>query len=168
YDLFWNMENLELNDYREVVSIKEDGKVEITLNGQSEILNSARLPERPEGEAPQLAVELITDHGNASSTIKARATVTEGSAPVYYTQGADKVGIYKNTYVLWELYGPEEEDYTDFWNDRWDVFVSENTDSAIIEINFKIDNPGNYHLRVSTADVAGRSAIVWKEINVAE
>jgi hypothetical protein len=168
YDLFWNMDNLELNDYREVVTIKEDGKVEIAKNGKSKILNSARTPERPEGESPQLAVELNTDHGNASSTIKARATVTEGSAPVYYTQGADKEGIYKNTYVLWELYGPEEEDYTDFWNDRWNVFVSENTNSAIIEINFEINNPGDYRLRISTADVAGRSAVVWKEINIAE
>jgi len=164
YDLFWNMENLELNDYREVVSIKEDGKVEIALNGQSEILNSARTPERPEGKSPLLAVELTTNRGSTSSTIKARATVTEGSAPVYYTQGADKSGIYHNTYVLWELYGPEEEDYTDFWNGRWDVSVSEKDDTAIVEFEFKIDQPGNYRLRVSTADVAGRSSVVWKEI----
>ena len=160
------MENLELNDYREVVSIKEDGKVEIVKNGQSEILNYARTPERPEGESPQLAVELKTDYGSTSSTIKARATVTEGSAPVYYTQGADKDGIYLNTYVLWELYGPGEEDYTDFWNERWDVSVIEEDNSATVELEFTIDQPGSYRLRTSTSDAAGRSSVVWKEIKM--
>jgi len=166
YDLFWNMENLVINDYREIVSIKEDGKVEIVKNGKSKLLNSARTAERPEGEPPQLAVELKTDRGNTSSTIQARATVTEGSAPVYYTQGADKDGIYKNTYALWELYGPGEEDYTDFWNERWDVSVTEAENTATVELEFTIDQPGTYRLRVSTADVAGRSSVVWKEIKM--
>ena len=75
-------------------------------------------------------------------------------------------GIYRNTYVLWELYGPEKEDYTDFWKERWDVTVSEKGKSATAEIKFNIDKPGNYRLRVSTTDVAGRSTVVWKEITV--
>ena len=168
YDLFWNMENLELIGYREIVTIREDGKIEVSKNGETKLLDSARIPERPDGDRPQLSVEVETSNGNAPGTMTARAKVIEGSAPIYYTQGAGKDGIYRNTYVLWELYGPEEEDYSDFWNDRWNVVVSENNNSATIEIKFKIDKPGNYRLRVSTTDVAGRSTVVWKDINVAE
>ncbi len=164
YDLFWNIADLESEGYREIITIREDGKVEIVKNGKTKILDSARIPERPDGDSPQLSVEVEQAGGNAPGTYTARATVTQGAAPVYYTQGADKDGIYKNSYVLWELYGPEEEEYTDFWNDRWNVSVSENKNSAIIEINFKIDKPGSYRLRVSTADLAGRSSVVWKDI----
>jgi len=168
YDIFWNIVDLESEEYREIITIREDGKIEIAKNGKRTILDSARTPERPGGESPQLAVELKTNPGTPSSTIKAHATVTEGSAPVYYTQGADTDGIYKNSYVLWELYGPEEEDYTDFWNERWAATVTENDHSVTVEFEFKIDRPGKYRLRVSTSDVAGRSAVEWKEIIIAE
>ena len=164
YDLFWNMENLKLNRYREVVNIRENGYVEIINYGISELLNSARIPERPEGDAPQLTVDITKVKVNKQITIKALANVMQGSAPIYYTQGAGKDGIYKNSYVLWELYGPEEEDYSDFWNDRWDVDITENGHSTNVEINFIVDKPGNYRLRVSTSDLAGRSVVVWKDI----
>ena len=168
YDLFWNLENLKLNDYREIVVIREDGKVEVTKNGTTKILDSARKPERPEGIQPQLSVEIESASGKAPSAIAARAIVTDGSAPIYYTQGANKDGIYRNVYVLWELYGPEEEDYTDFWKERWDVSVVENDNSATAEIKFNIDKPGNYRLKVSTSDLAGRSKVVWKKIKISK
>ena len=168
YDAFWNLEELELNGYDEIVEIREDGKVEITKNGKSKLLESARTPERPEGVAPNLKVELKSYSKKAPSTITATAEITEGTSPVYYTQGANKNGIYRNVYVLWELYGPEEEDYTDFWNDRWDVAVTEKNNSATAEINFKIDKPGNYRLKVSASDLAGRSKVIWKNIKISE
>lgn len=164
YDLFWNMENLELERYREVVHIMEDGKVEISKSGDSKMLNSARVPERPDGDAPQLSVELELENGHKPGGVIARATVKEGSSPIYYTQGADKKGVYHNQYVLWEMYGPQEEDYTDFWYNRWEAVISEEEDSATSEIKFKIDKSGKYRLRVSTVDVAGRSKAVWKDI----
>ena len=43
--------------------------------------------------------------------VTARTTVLEGSAAVYYTLGADAAGVYRNARVLWELYGPQDEDY---------------------------------------------------------
>ncbi|NOR75142.1 MAG: hypothetical protein GQ525_08270, partial [Draconibacterium sp.] len=166
YDLFWKMENIELKGYLEIVTIRKDGKVKVSKDGISKLLESARTPERPEGDFPQLSVEIETEAGKDLNKITARAKVIEGSAPIYYTQGAGKEGIYRNTYVLWELYGPNEEDYTDFWKERWDVLVSEEKDSAVVEINFKIEKPGSYKLRVSTTDVAGRSTVVWKDIEV--
>ena len=168
YDLFWNLDNLQLAGYREVVTIRNDGKVAVAGNGESRVLESARIPTRPDGEAPHLSVEIDTPAGKAPSTVTARATVTEGAAPVYYTQGAGKDGIYRNTYVLWELYGPEDEDYSDFWNGRWDVLVAEHGDSATVQIAFRINEPGMYRLRVSTSDLAGRSKVVWNDLNMAE
>jgi hypothetical protein len=166
YDSYWNLQGLELNEYREIVVIREDGKIEVTKNGTTKILNYARKPERPEGILPQLKVEIETSSTNAPSAITARATVIDGSAPIYYTQGAGKDGIYRNTYVLWELYGPEKEDYTNLWWERWDVSVTEDDNSATAEIKFNIKKPGNYRLKVSTSDLAGRSRVVWKSISI--
>jgi len=166
YDLFWNLENFELKGYREIINIREDGKVEVTENGLSTLLNSARTPQRPEGEHPLLEVELKSAKENGNFSVTALAEITETTAPVFYTQGAGKDGIYRNTYVLWELYGPEEEDYTDFWKERWDVAIAEEGNSATAEIKFIIPKSGNYRLRVSTTDVAGRSTVVWKDIKV--
>ncbi|VAX24594.1 hypothetical protein MNBD_IGNAVI01-3106, partial [hydrothermal vent metagenome] len=109
YDSYWNLQDLALDSYREIVVIREDGKVEITKNGTTKILDSTRKPERPDGVPPQLSVEIKSSSGKAPSAIIARADVKDGSAPVYYTQGANKDGIYRNVYVLWELYGPKEE-----------------------------------------------------------
>ena len=76
--------------------------------------------------------------------------------------------VYNNQYVLWELYGPNEEDYTDFWGERWDAELIETGEGAKVIFEFKIEEPGAYRLRVSTSDLAGRSAVVWKEIEVDE
>ncbi len=168
YDLFWNLENLKLSDYREIVNIREDGKVEITKNGKSKLLDAARVPERPDGDPPRLTVEVISGSRKPPSAITARAKVTKVSAPVYYTLGADKNGIYNNQYVLWELFGPQEEDHSKLWLERWDVSVSEENNFAEVEIKFKIDKPGSYRLRAATTDVAGRSTVVWKDIVIVD
>ncbi|MEA3479097.1 MAG: hypothetical protein U9R60_13005, partial [Bacteroidota bacterium] len=161
-------EDLQLNGYREIVHVRKDGKVEILKNGESRLLDSARVPERPDGDPPQLAVELISAGSQSPAAITARATVSEGSAPVYYTMGADANGIYKNQYVLWELFGPEEQNHSKLWIERWAVSVSEENNSVGVEIKFTIDRPGNYRLRAATTDVTGRSSVVWKEIHIAE
>lgn len=166
YDLLWDLEGLELKGYREIVTIREDGKVEVKKNGSSVLLEAPRQPERPGGSPPGLSAEVHMAGVKAPAAITVSAIVTEGSAPVYYTMGADSSGVYRNQYVLWELFGPEEEDYTDLWNDRWDVRVHEENHSATVEIHFKVDRPGDYRLRIATADLAGRSAIIWKDIHI--
>lgn len=164
YDLFWNLENLKLSDYREIVNIREDGKVEIIKNGNHKLLDSARVPERPDGDPPQLTVELEKNNDKVPCFVTARAKVSEGSAPIYYTLGADTNGIYNNQYILWELFGPNEEDHSKLWFERWDVSVYEENNSTEVEIKFIIDEPGSYRLRIATTDVAGRSTMVWKDI----
>jgi hypothetical protein len=165
FDSFWNLENLNLSGYREIVTVREDGKVEVYKNGTRMMYASARTPERPEGIPPQLSVEIsMTDKGGTHE-VTARAKVIPGSAPIFYTQGADKKGIYHNQYVLWELFGPEQADYHYLRQETWQVSVSENNSIAEIEIDFSLSKPGNYRLRAATCDVAGRSTVVWKKIH---
>jgi hypothetical protein len=164
FDLFWNLENLALPEYREVITVQETGQVLVAAEGKVQLLNSGRTPERPAGVAPQLLVAVTTDATVRPVTVTARAKVTEGSAPIFYTPGMDKNGVYHNQYVLWELYGPAEEDYSNLWRESWAVSVAEKAEHAEIEIQFKIDQPGIYRLRAATADLAGRRAVVWEEI----
>ncbi len=165
YDLFWNMKGLRLDGYEEIVIIREDGKVEIISDGISELLDKARVPVRPGGNPPELSVG-ITPCKIAPCYVTATAKVIEGSAPLYYTMGADSSGVYHNQYVLWELYGPGEEDHSKLWTERWNVKIKEFPRSAEVKINFTIDKPGAYHLRVATSDTEGKSAVVWKVINL--
>jgi len=166
YDLFWNLENLNLRDYREIVTIREDGKVQVIQNGQSKVLDSARTPHRPDGEPPQLSVEVAVTGDAPPYLVTARARVVETSAPVFYTKGADRNGVYRNQYVLWELFGPQEEDYSNLWQETWNVAVSEQDGQAEVELKFRLDRPGDYRLRAATSDVAGRSSVVWKEFQI--
>jgi len=35
YDLFWDIEGYQLTKYREVVHVREDGKIEVTVDGKN-------------------------------------------------------------------------------------------------------------------------------------
>jgi hypothetical protein len=166
YDLFWDMDGYDFSGYREVVNIREDGKVMVEVDGKKTLHNGPRIPDRPAGNPPQLAVELSIETGKAPLEVSARAILIEGSAPIYYTLGADPKGVYKNVKVFWELYGPEEEDYRSILNWNQEPHVYDEDARAIVDINFKINQPGKYRLRAVTVDLAGRTAVVWKNITV--
>jgi len=166
-DLFWNLDSLSLTDYREIVYVEETGRVRVQSDGREQVFDSARRPERPAGLAPQLSASLSMDTSVTPAIVTARARVIEGSAPVFYTPGADKRGVYHNNYVLWELYGPEEEDYSNLWQESWKATVVEKNGAVEVEITFTISRPGTYRLRAATADLAGRSAVAWQTISLA-
>jgi hypothetical protein len=68
--------------------------------------------------------------------------------------------------VLWELYGPEEEDYRFLGGEnRGPRMLVEGTRTEV-EIQFTIRQPGKYRLRAATVDLAGRTAVVWKNVTV--
>lgn len=160
FDLLWDLEGLKLNEYHEVVHLREDGRVEIFAEGRHSLRDGPRVPERPAGKPPQLAVELSDANKELPCTVKARARVTEGSSPIYYTTGADRHGVYPNVMVLWELYGPAAEDYR-LLSSR--VVRSETRDgaAAVVEASFTIEQAGSYRLRAATTDLAGRSIVRW-------
>jgi hypothetical protein len=166
YDLFWDMEGYDFPGYSEVVRIREDGKVTVEVDGKRIVHNGPRIPDRPEGNPPQLAVELSIETGKAPLEVSARAFLIEDSSPVYYTLGADSKGIYKNMKVFWELYGSKEKDYRFLLDRSREPRICDEDARATVDIKFKISQPGKYRLRAATVDLAGRTAVVWKNITV--
>ena len=164
-DLLWDLDGLKLDGYREIVRVREDGRVEVTSAGRRSLRKGPRVPERPAGKPPQLAVELSDEVGESPRTITALARITECSAPIYYTTGADRHGVYRNVMVLWELYGPEAEDYR-MLSGRVNSPPARDGGSAVVETQFTVGQPGRYHLRTATTDLAGRSTVIWKDTSL--
>ncbi|MEW6234451.1 MAG: hypothetical protein AB1656_03615 [Candidatus Omnitrophota bacterium] len=168
FDLCWDIPAFQSSGYREIVRIREDGKIEVESQGQSEHLDGPRIPQRPEGDPPQIEIELSAASGKAPLEIAAHARLTEISSLAYYTSGANAQGEYVNSMIFWELYGPQEEDYRILSHEYRDVVVKTNSKQSKINMNFVIDRPGKYRLRASACDLAGRTAVIWKEIDVTE
>ncbi|MBI2924298.1 MAG: hypothetical protein HYY24_01185 [Verrucomicrobia bacterium] len=166
FDVLWDLEGMALPGYREIVRLREDGRVEVQSGGRKVVRKGPRLPPRPEGEPPRLSVELVGETSAAPVTLTARATVVETSAPVYYTTGADGRGVYHNARVLWELYGPGEEDYRALLSGGANPVVREDANSAVVEVPVRFEKPGVYRLRAATTDLAGRSTVVWKTVRL--
>ena len=166
FDLLWDLDGMKLGGYREVVRVREDGRVEITAGGRRNVRSGSRVPSRPEGEPPKLSVKLSDDGKHGPRTITARARVTEKASPVYYTTGTDARGVYHNARVLWELFGPGVEDYRALLPTGASPRTTFDGESAELEIEFRLAQTGRYRLRAATTDLAGRSTVVWKEILV--
>lgn len=166
FDLLWDLPELKLSDYREIVQIREDGEVEVTEYDEIVLYEGARTPTRPTGIPPTLTVDASISQTDTAFKVQARAIVTEGSAAVYYTRGADKSGIYNNEIVLWELFGPEEEDYRFLNREQPEIRIRQTESETEAEIRFNLKHPGNYRLRAATVDMAGRTAVKWKTLTV--
>ena len=166
FDLLWDLPELKLSDYREVVRIREDGKVEVTENDETVVREAARTPTRPNGTPPKLTLDVAVSQGQIPLEVHVCATVTEGSAAVYYTRGADENGIYNNEIVLWELFGPEEEDYRFLNREQSKIRTRQKGSATEVEIRFSLKHPGNYRLRAATVDMAGRTTVEWQTITV--
>jgi len=168
FDLLWDLPLIHPSGYREVVRIREDGKVEVEVEGKQVVLDQARAPTRPSGIPPQLAVELSAKEGKAPLETTAKASVVEKSAPVFYTYGTDTEGVYHNAVAAWEIYGPNEEDYRHLQPTGLKPRVTRKDSSYEVTVNFTLTRPGNYRLRTATVDLAGRTAVTWTPMVVTE
>ena len=166
FDLIWDLEGFTLSDYREIVRIREDGKVEVHEGNETTLHEGARTPTRPTGTPPTLTVDVSIPQTDIPLEVRACATITKGSASVYYTRGADASGIYNNEMVLCELFGPEAEDYRFLNREHSEIRIDQTESVAEVEIRFSLKHLGNYRLRVATVDIAGRTAVEWKTITV--
>ena len=136
FDLLWDLAGLKLSDYREIVSIREDGKVEVHEGNEMTLHEGARIPSRPSGAPPILTVDVSIPQTNTPLELRACATVAKGSASVYYTRGADENGIYNNEVVLWELFGPGEADYRFLNREHSEIRINRTESVAEGEIRF--------------------------------
>lgn len=170
FDLLWDLPEHPPRGYREVVRIRDDGKVEVRTAGRarSEVFSQARKAERPEGAPPKLAVTLSTTRGVAPLVVSAEARVEETSAPVYYTHGTDPAGVCHNAVVAWELYGPHDEDQRQLAPPALRPTVRQAGRVHTATMEFTVSQPGRYRLRAATVDRAGRSTVEWIPIEVAE
>ena len=166
FDLIWDLEGFTLSDYREIVRIREDGKVEVHEGNETTLHEGARTPTRPTGTPPTLTVDVSIPQTDIPLEVRACATITKGSASVYYTRGADASGIYNNEMVLCELFGPEEEDYRFLNREHSEIRIDQTESVAEVEIRFSLKHLGNYRLRVATVDIAGRTAVEWETISI--
>ena len=166
FDLLWDLPDFELSDYREIVRIRKDGKVEVRDGNEITLYDGARTPTRPTGTPPTLTLNVTISQTDASFEVCVCGVVTKGSASVYYTRGADNSGVYNNEIVLWELFGPEEEDYRFLNREQSEIGIKKTGSVAEVEIRYRLDRPGNYRLRAATVDIAGRTAVAWETITV--
>jgi hypothetical protein len=168
FDLLWDLEGMKLEGYREIVRVREDGRVEIIADGRRNVRSRPRTPMRPVGAPPALTIELAKGGEQGPRTITARARVTEEASPIYYTTGTDRRGVYHNARVLWELFGPGAEDYQALLPAGANPRTTFDGKSAVVEWEVRVTQAGHYRLRAAITDLAGRSTIVWKEIIVRE
>jgi hypothetical protein len=165
FDLLWDLPQVNISEqgYRETIRVREDAKVEVIADGRSTVLDGPRVPERPAGKAPALALSSAESTGAAPCDITVKASIREGDAPVYYSPAPDDKGVHQNQRVLWEVYGPGEEDYA---SRAPEVVAVPSADNAEVTATLHFTKPGHYRLRAATTDLAGRSAVVWKEFDI--
>ena len=104
FDLLWDLPDLPLPGYREVVRIREDGKVEVSEDGQHTVLDHARIPERPSAP-PELKVTLSATEGRTPLAITARADVVDFGAGLLHSRRRHR-GRLSQRAVAWERTDP--------------------------------------------------------------
>jgi hypothetical protein len=164
FDELWDLPGLNLQGYREVVRIREDGKVETISGGKRALLPGPRVPPRAPGAPPALKVTLSAKAAGDGLNVSALAEVVRTSAPVYYTFGAAPDGVVYNELVAWELYGPTPEDHEFLTPENWGHAATLTASGGEVQVRFTIARPGRYRLRAATVDTDGRSTVVWKSL----
>ena len=157
YDLAWELEGLDLSGYREIVTVKEDGRILVRTEKGELSFDAPRWPERPDGCAPGLSIAVSHHRGKAPLFLVAEAKVTEQQSPVYFSPEHDEDGVWRNTKVIWQLYGPGPDRYRN---------VSSLVDAESGLLPLELEEPGQYRLRASVVDRAGRSTVRWAAIAV--
>ncbi len=167
FDLLWDLPGLTRAGYREVIVLHEDGTMTVLQGDRREKFATARVPARPDGEPPRLDVALPAESGTAPFELTARATVSETTAPVFYTTGADPAGILHNALVGWDLFGPGEEDYRPLYPSSHQPQVeSLGNNTSTVTIQTRLGRPGHYRLRAAVSDLAGRTTVRWLSVDV--
>jgi hypothetical protein len=159
FDVMWDLPTLDLSGYATTLHIGADGRVRRQGTAHP---SPAPLPGLP----PELEVAPVQVTGTGPWTLTLKARVAERTSPVYYTPGPDPRGVFKNVRVLWELFGPGDEDYRATPAPSTRVDVTSEGESADVAASLQVNAPGSYRLRAATVDVAGRSTVQWRRVTV--
>jgi len=168
FDLLWHSPQLDLTGYRETVRIAENGRISTSGRGSITVVRKeARESFRPSGESPKLEVKVTPGReGQGNRIYHVSAFIEETDAPVYYTMGTDPEGVYQNVLVLWELYGPGEENYRYFRPDNLHPDAARDGNRLTVKGTFSVSQTGHYRLRTATVDTVGRTTIEWVNFSV--
>jgi hypothetical protein len=168
FDVAWDLPGLKPTQYREIVHVREDGTLQTRNEAGEETSSNPRPAQRPDGHPPQLTLEVAASDSSGSKQFTARAEVTEGSAPVFYTPRSNREGVYENAVVFWELFGPRDEDYRVLLGENNRLQISDDHPTYHVAIKFQVQRPGTYRLRAAIADLSGRTSVVWKTLGAEE
>jgi hypothetical protein len=166
FDLAWDLPDLDLSGYHEVIRVREEGSVEVDEAAGRERFSTPRTPPHPPGTPPQLTVHATPESGVAPLRVTAQAEVMERDAPVFYTVRRNRQGVYDNAVVLWELFGPRAEDYRFLSGESNALRIQHEGGRHTVSITFPLSRPGPYRLRAAVVDQAGRSTVVWMPVVV--
>ncbi len=126
--------------YEEIIHCRENGSVVVSRGGAESRLDAAREPVRPDlGPGPGIAIELPDVVPQAPGELVLKAVATAGTGE--FVQGTPQVS--------WEIYGPDHG-------------VQLRTG---VEIRVALTTRGTYRIRAAVADVFGRPAVAWTELN---
>ena len=129
--------------YEEIVYCREDGTVVVQAKGAERRLGAGREPDRPDlGPGPALSIDVPAAPLTAPCTVVLQAVATAGTGE--FENGSPR--------VAWEIYGP----------DRGVVLQT----GESIEVDLPAG--GLYRVRAAAADVFGRPAVAWTDLQVAE
>lgn len=127
--------------YEEIVYCREDGRVLVRRGNKETLLSGGRAPARPDlGPGPQITIETPAPVPAAPTTLTLKAVATAGTGE--FENG--KPG------VSWEIYGPDQ---------AVELHYGE-------QISLNIRAGGLYRVRAAVADVFGRPAEAWAELNI--
>ena len=70
--------------------------------------------------------------------------------------------------ILWELFGPGEEDYRFLNRDHSEIRIDQTESVAEVKVRFTLNHPRNYRLQAATVDLAERTAVAWETITVSQ
>ena len=155
YDLAWDLPELDLEGYRELVRVLEDGSVVVESGGIETRYVQPRWPSRPSGSAPEFTLKVSHRRGAAPLFAVAQAELIGSESPVRFTPAHDAEGVWRNSKFIWQLYGPGPNAYR---------HLSGESNDGLLPL--ELDKPGDYRLRVSVVDLAGRSSVKWATITV--
>lgn len=143
-------------NYEELIYIREDGTLDIFINGQQQKISLPRVVSRIDlGEMPSIKISNLNIPNELPGVISAEATIL-------YKTGDLSKQYDGNDLIVWELIHKDNYEFIEIPCAGSDFcFVTSSS-----RINVPVEEEGNYFLRVATSDIFGRPAVYQQEFEI--